>query len=531
MLILLSDELIRLSFAQTGDINCQDSSPDNPCNKVDKLLEPCNETLIRPDSDDDEFMYLVDEPHEAKCWCNKKFYDLISSCMTCLSLPPNVETMIRPLEDYKNDCKAQNVEFIDQHNKKGPNKLLLALGISSLIVLLASLLFCLFAFKNNKKKSRAYEKLKTDFYSYPKNRGRGIEIGTRNVVNENDEKLYSPAAPMPPPLAHQPQQGEVQQLQDQNNPFVNTGTYGPQEYYVEASQSQVQAPRQIIAQEPEDTPSPTVNEISITSTESKPTHVSHKENKEDKEKTIKSCTAPDSACRNVNDTLKLCNGVMVTPDKYIEKDIHNGTYQPDSFSLARCMCNQPYYNMLEACVECFVNTTGKEFEVAPLEQYENRCKSFGVTYTQETPPPPTTGIPSKVKLILSIGLFVISFGLLGMLLYKLYKRKKRRESERAFAEKLSADLVASSNRGRLSTGDTLTKTYPAPSSTPSHHRTPPRNTPPSSGGPPPPSSNISLPSPQPYYPPGSQGGGQGGGQSGQSGQSGGQSDSYFNNSF
>src|SRR4051812_45260563 len=86
----------------------------------------------------------------------------------------------------------------------------------------------------------------------------------------------------------------------------------------------------VIAQEPENTPSPTVHEISITSTESKPTQVSHKENKEDKETTIKSCTEADSACRNVNDTLKLCNGNMVTPDKYIEKGIHNGTYQPDS---------------------------------------------------------------------------------------------------------------------------------------------------------------------------------------------------------
>ncbi|CAI2171033.1 8673_t:CDS:10 [Funneliformis geosporum] len=527
---------------KSDDINCQNDSPDNPCNKVDKLLEPCNETLTRPDSDD-EFMYWVDEPQEAKCWCNKEFYDLISSCMRCFSLPPNVETRIRPLEDYKNDCKAQNVEFIDQQvesaateqeqrqvKKKGPNKLLLALGISSLITLLASLLFCLVAFKKNKKKSRAYEQLKTDFYSYPKNKGRGIEIGTRNVVNENDEKLYSPEAPMPPPLAHQPQQIELQDQSQQNNPFVNTGTYGQQEYYVDAIQSQIQAPRQIIAQEPEDTPSPTVK---ATSKNSEPTtNVSHPSNKEVKEKetTIESCTEPDSACKNVNAILKLCNGIMVTPDKYIEQNIHNGTYQPDSFSLARCMCNQPYYNMLKTCLECFTNITETGFEIAPMEQYETKCKSFGITFTQEMPPPPTTGVPSKVKLILSIGLFVISFGLIGMLLLQLYRRKKRKEKEALFAAKQTAELAAGRG-GRLST-DTLTKKYPLPSSSPTH-RPPPQYT--SSGGtnyPPPPSSNVS---PQPYYPPhgspqGGQGGGQGGDHGGQSGQ-GGQADSYFNSSF
>jgi hypothetical protein len=129
---------------------------------------------------------------------------------------------------------------------KGPNKLLIALGVSALVTLLASLAFCLYVIRRKRKKSRVYEQLKSDYYS----KGRGIDINGRNIVNENDEKeLYSPSVPIPPPLAHQPQQNEQQQQQQQQQQSIdqnqqnsynfNSSIYGEQQYYVDANQAQV----------------------------------------------------------------------------------------------------------------------------------------------------------------------------------------------------------------------------------------------------------------------------------------------------
>jgi len=158
-----------------------------------------------------------------------------------------VKNMEQNLMNQNNQVLYQRVHH---QKKKGPNKLLLALGISALVTLLASLAFCLFVIGRKKKKSLAYEKLKSDYYS---SKGRGIEIGGGNIVNENDEKeLYSPSVPMPsplpPPLTHQPQQNEQQQQstdQNQQSSYnFNTGIYGEQQYYVDASQAQVPTSRE-----------------------------------------------------------------------------------------------------------------------------------------------------------------------------------------------------------------------------------------------------------------------------------------------
>ncbi|RIA91396.1 hypothetical protein C1645_767538 [Glomus cerebriforme] len=259
IIVLLSNNFI---MAQTNnDVDCHSSS--NPCNKVNNLLKPCNETLPMPPKLNDtdaiqNINYFVGNSKEAKCWCSGEFYNLLLNCTLCLT-EPTVNATISPLDEYKNDCKKYGTEFKEPNQSsslsittpseaKGPNKLLLALGISALITLLAILAFCLFVMRRKKKKSRAYEKLKSDFHS----KGRGIEIGGGNIVVENDGKeLYSPSVPMPPPLAHQPQQNEQQQQSnDQNdhneqNPCnFNTGIYGEQQYYVDASQSQVPRSRE-----------------------------------------------------------------------------------------------------------------------------------------------------------------------------------------------------------------------------------------------------------------------------------------------
>lgn len=45
-IILLSNNLIEISFAQKNNyVNC---SLDNPCAKINKLLEPCNDILPMP---------------------------------------------------------------------------------------------------------------------------------------------------------------------------------------------------------------------------------------------------------------------------------------------------------------------------------------------------------------------------------------------------------------------------------------------------------------------------------------------------
>ncbi|GBB91764.1 hypothetical protein RclHR1_19130002 [Rhizophagus clarus] len=246
-------------MAQTNNNICHSSA--NPCIKVNDLLKPCDETLPMPPKLNDTDViqnvnYFVGNSDEAKCWCSKEFYDLLINCTICLS-GPSVNVTVNSLDEYKNDCKKYGTDFKEAKEssslsinppleKKGPNKLLIALGVSTLVTLLVSLAFCIYVIRRRKKKSRVYEQLKTDYYS----KGRGIDIGGRTTINENDEKeLYSPSVPMPPPLAHQPQQTEQQQQQqqqqhstDQNqpNPYnFNTAIYGEQQYYVEASQSQM----------------------------------------------------------------------------------------------------------------------------------------------------------------------------------------------------------------------------------------------------------------------------------------------------
>ncbi|PKY42126.1 hypothetical protein RhiirA4_396981 [Rhizophagus irregularis] len=261
-IILPSNNLI---MAQTNNAAICHSSA-NPCIKINDLLKPSGETLPMPPKLNDtdtiqNVSYFVGNSDEAKCWCNKEFYDLLLNCTTCLS-SPTVNATVSPLDDYKNDCKKYGTEFKEPKQSssltktpseasgaRGPNKLLIALGVSALVTLLASLAFCLCVIRRKKIKSRAYAKLKSDYYA---SKGRGINISGRNVVNENDEKeLYSPSVPMPPPLAHQPQQNEQQQQQQQkqqqqsmdqnqhNSYNFNNAIYGEQQYYVEANQAQV----------------------------------------------------------------------------------------------------------------------------------------------------------------------------------------------------------------------------------------------------------------------------------------------------
>lgn len=49
---------------------------------------------------------------------------------------------------------------------------------------------------------------------------------------------------------------------------------------------------------------------------------------ENSENPAESCLK-DVSCTSANDTLKLCNGSIKTPDKYIEEGIRNGTYKPE----------------------------------------------------------------------------------------------------------------------------------------------------------------------------------------------------------
>jgi hypothetical protein len=52
------------------------------------------------------------------------------------------------------------------------------------------------------------------------------------------------------------------------------------------------------------------------------------ENGENGENTAESCLK-NIACTNANDTLRSCNGLLKTPDKYIEEGIRSGIYKTE----------------------------------------------------------------------------------------------------------------------------------------------------------------------------------------------------------
>lgn len=60
---------------------------------------------------------LYIDSDEAKCWCNKEFYDLLLNCTTCLS-SPSVNATVYSLDEYKNDCKNYGTEFKEPKYKK-----------------------------------------------------------------------------------------------------------------------------------------------------------------------------------------------------------------------------------------------------------------------------------------------------------------------------------------------------------------------------------------------------------------------------
>lgn len=78
----------------------------------------------------------------------------------------------------------------------------------------------------------------------------------------------------------------------------------------------------VIAQE--NTPSPTTSGEAGGAAET--TIPSSTEGTKNKENPAESCLK-DIACTSANDTLKLCNGLLKTPDKYIEEKIRSGTYK------------------------------------------------------------------------------------------------------------------------------------------------------------------------------------------------------------
>ncbi|RIA91401.1 hypothetical protein C1645_767550 [Glomus cerebriforme] len=206
-----------------------------------------------------------------------------------------------------------------------------------------------------------------------------------------------------------------------------------------------------------------------------------------------------NACQSANNTLALCNGSLKTPDKYIEEGIKTGVYKPEDRGLARCMCNLPYYNTLTACIECFVDAT---FKVSPLQEYEDQCKKVGTTFTQTAPPPPTDGMPPKLKIGLLALLGLVVLGLIGLAALKFYKKKKRAtETHRVSVE----------GAGNLSTGGPKYPPPQSPSTYSYQQYAPPSGTP--YYPPPPPPGDQYPPPPHPQH---SQGG---------------QSDSYYNNNF
>ncbi|CAB4399345.1 unnamed protein product [Rhizophagus irregularis] len=241
------------------------------------------------------------------------------------------------------------------------------------------------------------------------------------------------------------------------------------------------------------------------------------------ENAVESCIK-DTTCISANDTLKLCNGLIKTPDKYIEENVRSGVYKVEERSLAKCMCNQPYYDTLSKCLECFVNATGTEFKVSPEEEYKKQCEKVGVTFTQTMQI--SSGISPKYKWGLVGGIALVVLGLIGFATFKHYKKKK-------LTEKISAE-----GGGKLSTSNDK---YPPPQSPSVHFRyqygeyAPPADTP--YYPPPPGGQDGQYPPPPP--PPQQQHHGVQGGQGEQyppppqqhEGGQGGQSDSYYKGRF
>uniref|UniRef100_A0A1D1XCQ3 Cysteine and tyrosine-rich protein 1 n=1 Tax=Anthurium amnicola TaxID=1678845 RepID=A0A1D1XCQ3_9ARAE len=241
------------------------------------------------------------------------------------------------------------------------------------------------------------------------------------------------------------------------------------------------------------------------------------------------------ACSAANDTIKRCNGIIKTPNEYIEENIRSGTYEPDDRFLARCMCNQPYYDLLSTCIGCFNNATKTGFKVAPLDKYEEECKNLGTTFTETMPDKIPSSIPPKLILGVVGGVIIVVLIVVGIIIFKYYKRRNAK------------DKVSVEGAGNLSTSNS--NKYPPPASYNQHSQ----YTPPPSDSPyypPPPGQGDQYPPPQSYpppqggYPPPQQRGGQSGqdiqypppssqqhGDQGDRTGQGGQSDSYYDGNF
>nr|CAG8441276.1 13347_t:CDS:2 [Entrophospora candida] len=210
-------------------------------------------------------------------------------------------------------------------------------------------------------------------------------------------------------------------------------------------------------------------------------------------------TDEDSPCAKANSTLLFgCNGILKTPDQYIiNENTFNGTYEPQTSTLAKCMCNQEFYDQLSGCIECFKNYSKVHFEVAPVTRFKILCADhFSTEFTES---PPETIKSNKTKYVIGISVAVLLLIILGIIVY-LYSNTVNTPLMKSFANKNRSELDV--YYPPPTSLENVSHHYPPPNSQQSH---PPSDTPisPVSQQQPPsplPTSSSDYQQQQTYYP-------------------------------
>ncbi|CAG8471427.1 8839_t:CDS:2 [Scutellospora calospora] len=104
----ISSKKPKATSAHEADDDCETNK--DPCNKVNELSAPCNQTLPRPRSN--FTLYKISNGEGNVCNCNRLYYDTLRSCTSCLNNSKH-KVIIQPLWIWKNSCAKFGTPFTD----------------------------------------------------------------------------------------------------------------------------------------------------------------------------------------------------------------------------------------------------------------------------------------------------------------------------------------------------------------------------------------------------------------------------------
>ncbi|KAF0471943.1 hypothetical protein F8M41_025112 [Gigaspora margarita] len=84
----------------------------DPCERVNELSAPCNQTLPPPTSKVSIYE-VTSYGNGALCNCNKLYYETLQSCTYCMDYNSSFQVSIQPLKDWKDSCMKFGTNFTE----------------------------------------------------------------------------------------------------------------------------------------------------------------------------------------------------------------------------------------------------------------------------------------------------------------------------------------------------------------------------------------------------------------------------------